>query len=271
MHTIDPNAQIKLVAVDMDGTFLDGNGQIPDEAWGVIEQLQARGIKFVPASGRQFVTLREQFAQLGEIAIIAENGTVVMNGESEVYSNVIDPSSVKTVINTVRAHDSLGAGLVICGRRTAYVERTDPRFTQAVMPYYRAVQVVEDLHEVDDDIIKLATFVGSGAVNEMAAAFDVPLQVVVSGSHWVDAMNHGVHKGLALGALQKELGISDDQTVVFGDYPNDLEMIQAATYSFAMANAHPEVAAAANFTAPANTEHGVLQVLRAYLDGRTQL
>ena len=53
MHTIDPNAQIKLVAVDMDGTFLDGDGQIPDEAWGVIDQLQARGIKFVPASGRQ--------------------------------------------------------------------------------------------------------------------------------------------------------------------------------------------------------------------------
>ena len=58
MHTIDPNAQIKLVAVDMDGTFLDGQGKIPEAAWALIDQLQARGIKFVPASGRQFATLR---------------------------------------------------------------------------------------------------------------------------------------------------------------------------------------------------------------------
>ncbi|KSU64197.1 HAD family hydrolase [Arthrobacter sp. NIO-1057] len=271
MHTIDPNAQIKLVAVDMDGTFLDGDGQIPDEAWGVIDQLQQRGIKFVPASGRQFATLRDQFAPLGEIAIIAENGTVVMDGENEIFSNIIQTSSVKAVIKAVREQDALDAGLVLCGRRTAYVERTDDKFMQAVAHYYRAVQVVENLEEVQDEIMKMAVNVGSGKVQEMASALDVPLQVVISGSHWVDAMNRGVHKGLALGALQKELGISDDETVVFGDYPNDLEMIKAATYSFAMANAHPEVAQAANFRAPANTEHGVLQVLRAYLDGRTQL
>ncbi len=271
MHTIDPNAQIKLVAVDMDGTFLDGDGQIPDDAWGVIDQLQARGIKFVPASGRQFATLREQFAQLGEIAIIAENGTVVMDGDKEIYSNIIDSASVDAVIDAVRAQEALDAGLVLCGRRTAYVERNDEEFMQAVAPYYRAVEVVENLNDVDDEIIKMAVNVGTSKVQEMADVLDVPLQVVISGSHWVDAMNHGVHKGLALGALQKELGINDDETVVFGDYPNDLEMIKAATYSFAMANAHPDVAAAANFTAPANTEHGVLQVLRAYLDGRTAL
>lgn len=270
MHTIDPNAQIKLVAVDMDGTFLDGQGKIPEAAWALIDQLQARGIKFVPASGRQFATLREQFAQLGDIAIIAENGTVVMNGEKEIYSNIIDPAAVASVIQAVHGQSSLDAGLVLCGRRTAYVERSDEAFTAAVAPYYRAVQVVEDLSQVEDEIIKMAINVGTGAVKEMAAALDVPLQVVISGSHWVDAMNHGVHKGLALNALQEKLGITADETAVFGDYPNDLEMIKAATYSFAMANAHPVVAEAANFTAPSNLEHGVLQVLGAYLHGREQ-
>lgn len=271
MHTIDPNAQIKLVAVDMDGTFLDGKGQIPEASWAVIDRLKERGIKFVPASGRQFATLREQFAQLGEIAIIAENGTVVMNGEEEIYSNIIEPAAVRSVIEAVRGQSQLDAGLVLCGRKTAYVERADADFAQAVAPYYRAVEVVEDLTTVTDPTIKMAVHVGTGAVQEMAAALDVPLQVVISGSHWVDAMNHGVHKGLALKALQENLGITEDETAVFGDYPNDLEMIKSATYSFAMANAHPEVAAASNFTAPSNLDHGVLQVLNAYLDGRTQL
>ncbi|MGO2618897.1 Cof-type HAD-IIB family hydrolase [Glutamicibacter ardleyensis] len=271
MHTINPNATIKLVAVDMDGTFLDGEGQIPEAAWVVIDELQAKGISFVPASGRQFATLREQFAALGEIAIIAENGTVVMHGEQEIYSNIIDAPSVTSVIAATRAQSALDVGLVLCGRRTAYVERDDEVFLAAIAPYYRAVQVVEDLDQVEDEIIKMAVNVATGQVQAMAAALDVPLQVVVSGSHWVDAMNHGVHKGLALKALQDKLGVTQDETAVFGDYPNDLEMIKGATYSFAMANAHPVVAAAANFTAPANTEHGVLQVLRAYLEGRNEL
>lgn len=271
MHTIDPTAQIKLVAVDMDGTFLDGEGKIPDAAWEIIERLQQRGISFVPASGRQFATLREQFARLGDIAIIAENGTVVMDGLRELYSNIIDPAAVSSTIATTRAHAGLDAGLVLCGRRTAYVERNDEKFLAAIAPYYRAVQVVEDLKKVEDAIIKMAVNVGTGQVKAMAAALDVPLQVVISGTHWVDAMNHGVHKGLALNALQEKLGVDAQQTVVFGDYPNDLEMMQAAHYSFAMANAHPLVAQAANFTAPANTEHGVLQVLSAYLDGRQSL
>jgi len=265
MHQIDQQADIKLVAVDMDGTFLDGDGQIPEASWAVIAQLQERGIAFVPASGRQFETLRTQFGRLGEIPIIAENGTVVMDGDRELYSNVIDPAAVAMMVDTVREQAALDAGVVVCGRRTAYVERSDEAFARAIAPYYRAVQVVEDLHQVDDDIIKMAVNVGTGKVQAMADALRLPLQVVVSGSHWVDAMNHGVHKGLALERLQEALSISPEQTVVFGDYPNDLEMLGRAHYSFAMANAHPLVAEAANFTAPANTENGVLQVLSAYL------
>ncbi|WP_313811225.1 HAD family hydrolase [Glutamicibacter sp.] len=265
MHQIDPQADIKLVAVDMDGTFLDGDGQIPDAAWEIIAQLQERGVAFVPASGRQFETLRTQFARLGDIPIIAENGTVVMQGDRELYSNVIDPASVAEMVDTVREQTALDAGVVLCGRRTAYVERSDGAFARAIAPYYRAVQVLENLHRVDDDIIKMAVNVGTGQVQAMAQALKLPLQVVISGSHWVDAMNHSVHKGLALERLQESLGVSPEQTVVFGDYPNDLEMLGRAHYSFAMANAHPLVADAANFRAPANTEHGVLQVLGAYL------
>lgn len=265
MHSIDPQADIKLVAVDMDGTFLDGNGLIPEHAWEVIARLKASGIHFVPASGRQYETLRSQFERLGEIPIVAENGTIVMRGEKELYSNVIDAAAVAAAVDIVRAQNDLDAGIVLCTKQTAFIERSDEAFAQAIAPYYKAVEVVDDLHQLDAQIIKMAVNVGTGRVKEMASALNLPLQVVISGSHWVDAMNHGVHKGLALEELQKKLGITAKQTVVFGDYPNDLEMLGRAYYSFAMANAHPVVAEAARFTAPANTEHGVLQVLEAYL------
>lgn len=272
---INPAANIALVAVDMDGTFLDGNGEIPAGAWEVLEQLAERGINFVPASGRQFATLSNQFAPSGQqLSIIAENGTVVMHGEQEIFASVINPELTARCIKTVRAQDpQLDAGLVLCGRRTAYIERSDTDFAQAIAPYYHQVSPVEDLLAVEDQIIKMAIHV-NGQVNTMAQALSPladELQVVISGLQWVDLMNLGVHKGGALAALQSSLGITAQQTAVFGDYPNDLQLMAAGEHSFAMANAHPQVAAAAKFTAPPNTEHGVLQVLRAYLKGATSL
>jgi hydroxymethylpyrimidine pyrophosphatase-like HAD family hydrolase len=45
--------------------------------------------------------------------------------------------------------------------------------------------------------------------------------------------------------IQKRFGIKTDETMAFGDYLNDLEMLQQAGYSFAMANAHPDIRRAA--------------------------
>ena len=51
--------------------------------------------------------------------------------------------------------------------------------------------------------------------------------------------------------------MSPEQTAVFGDYLNDLELYDRAELSFAMANAHPRVLARARYIAPANDEGGV--------------
>ena len=53
--------------------------------------------------------------------------------------------------------------------------------------------------------------------------------------------------------------------MVFGDYLNDLEMMDEAAYSFAMANAHPLLKAHAKFLAPGNTENGVVRTIRSVL------
>ena len=61
-------------------------------------------------------------------------------------------------------------------------------------------------------------------------------------------------------------GITAAQTMAFGDYLNDLEMLRAVEHSYAMANAHPAVLRAARHVAPANTEDGVLATLREVFD-----
>ena len=66
--------------------------------------------------------------------------------------------------------------------------------------------------------------------------------------------------------LQKKFGISFEETMIFGDYFNDLEMLQKGYYSYSMANAHPDIRNVARFAAKSNDENGVVVVLEEVLD-----
>ena len=70
---------------------------------------------------------------------------------------------------------------------------------------------------------------------------------------------------MALRRVQQTLGITSAQTMVFGDFLNDLELMDAAEYSFAMENAHPLLRERARFVAPPNTENGVVRTITAAL------
>jgi hypothetical protein len=54
--------------------------------------------------------------------------------------------------------------------------------------------------------------------------------------------------------------------MAFGDYLNDCEMIDAADWSFAMANAHPTLIARARYVCPPNTENGVVRTIKSVLE-----
>ncbi|MDD7961515.1 Cof-type HAD-IIB family hydrolase [Microbacterium thalli] len=260
---------IRLIAVDMDGTLLDASGRIPDGLWRLLPRLRERGIAFAPASGRQLATLQQQFATApGELDYIAENGAYVMRDGVEVSSDAVAPEFAATVIDRVRRLDRLDLGLVVCGKRSAYIERADDAFHAEADKYYAKLEIVEDLTVVDDQILKLAIF--DFAIAEHSVAPEMldlrrTHQVVVSGQHWVDIMNSGVNKGRALGRLQEAMGIGPEQTMAFGDYLNDLELLQQAHWSYAMAEAHPDVAAVARYRAPSHTEAGVLTVIEEFL------
>jgi Cof subfamily protein (haloacid dehalogenase superfamily) len=262
---------IRLIAADMDGTLLDDDDAIHDEFWPLVDELHARGIIFCPASGRQYYNLRERFAPIAdEVIFIAENGTFVVRGESELSSDCLDRQVARDLIGVARRLNEAGAdvGAVLCGKRSAYIERTDPPFLAEVAKYYHRLQVVADLDDVEDDVLKVAIydFESSERVSAPAYAhFRDTHQVVVSGQHWLDVMDPHANKGSGIRHIQEALGITRDQTMVFGDFLNDLEMMDEATYSFAMANAHPELTARARFRAPGNTDNGVVRTIKSIL------
>lgn len=262
---------IRLVVTDMDGTLLDGTGGIPEGLWPLLERLRERGVLFSPASGRQYATLARQFAEAADgMVFVAENGTYVVRDGVELSSDTLDAAVAAQVVETTRRLTARGSdvGAVLCGKKSAYVERTDEAFLAEARRYYALLRPVEDLTAVEDEFLKVALY-DFGPVERSTAPALEPListhQVVVSGEHWVDVMNATANKGAAVRRLQRELGITPAQTMVFGDYLNDLEMLDMAEWSFAMANAHPDVLRRARHTAPPNTDNGVVRTIARLL------
>ncbi|MET8975581.1 Cof-type HAD-IIB family hydrolase [Streptomyces sp. NPDC004539] len=263
---------IRLIVTDMDGTLLDDDKRTPRGLGDMLGLLRERGILFTPASGRQYATLERDFTGLADgMVFIAENGTYVVRDGRELSSDPVAPEVAAEIVRTVRrlAASGVDVGVVVCGKRSAYVEQTDAAFLAEVRRYYLRNEIVDDVSSVDDDIIKVALYSFGSAERDVApafAGFARTHQVVVSGEHWVDLMNRTANKGAALRRLQGELGITPAQTMVFGDYLNDLEMLDAAEWSFAMTGAHPEVIRRARHLAPSNNENGVLRTIARVLD-----
>lgn len=268
----DPRPDIRLIAADMDGTLLDDHKQVHDHFWPLVDELFRRGIRFCPASGRQYHTLYREFGDVAdELVYIAENGAYVVDGRREVSSDTLDDDVVTRLVAAVRELREAGAdvGAVVCGKDSAYIERDDPAFMEQVDHYYASLEVVDDLlRRPADAILKVAVFdfasAEAGAARALAR-FAGELRVVVSGEHWVDVMASATNKGEGMRRIQRELGITPAQTMAFGDFLNDCEMMDAAEWSFAMDNSHPQLRAKARFVAPPNSENGVVRTISAVL------
>ena len=268
---LDHFPDIRLIACDMDGTLLDDEHAIHDDFWPLVDQLHARGIVFCPASGRQYYNLLERFKPIAdELIFIAENGAYVVRGGAELSSDCLGKEVTRELIGVTRDLKAGGAdvGAVLCGKRSAYIERTDQVFLDEVAKYYQRLDRVDDLLAVDDDILKVAIYDFESAERVSAplfARFRDSHQVVVSGEHWLDVMAAGANKGSGIRHIQETLHITRDQTMVFGDFLNDLEMMDEATYSFAMANAHPLLKQRAQYLSPGNADNGVVRTIRSVL------
>ncbi|RMI12489.1 HAD family hydrolase [Cellulomonas triticagri] len=255
----------------MDGSLLDPQGRVPDSFWPVLAELERRGIAFCPASGRQYANLRELMGERGaDLVYIAENGSYVVQHGETLSTDPLPAAEVPVVVRRVRDLAAAGGdvGMVLCGQRAGYIERGDDAFAEHAHRHYARLEQVDDLTAVDDVVLKIAVF-DFGSVEETTApAFaDVAerVRVVVSGQHWIDVMSPDADKGHALRRVQERLGVTPEQTMAFGDYLNDAGMLDAAAFSCAMDNAHPDVRARARYVVPANSRNGVVRTLAATL------
>lgn len=259
---------IKLVAADMDGTLLNSQHELNPDFFGLFKRMKAKGILFAAASGRQYYNMFNRFEGMrDEMVFIAENGSYVMYQGMEVLVQVMEREVVMKLVIAARNIDNTFT--ILCGKKCAYIENEQPDFMKHLKMYYDRYQVVEDLLKVtDDEFLKIAICDFEGSENNCYQHFKdkkEELQVKVSGNIWLDISHRMANKGRAINVVQQKFGISPQETMVFGDYLNDLEMMQQASFSYAMENAHPEIKRAASFLAKSNDDNGVCRVLEKML------
>ena len=260
---------VKLVVTDMDGTLLNSNSEVSERFFDLFEELDAQKIRFVAASGRQYSSIFDKLERIHDrISIVAENGGYIKQGDLELDSVVLDPRLVQGMLPGLRRID--GSYTVFCGKKSAYIETSEARFTKILREYYTHFDIVDDLSKVDyDDLFKVSVYHFEGseshAYPHVKHLDSEVLQVKVSGQHWIDISDPKANKGNALKLLQKRYGVLPEETLVFGDFNNDLEMLQEAYFSFAMENAHPNVKEIARFATKSNDEQGVEEILEQLL------
>ena len=262
-------SNVKLVVSDMDGTLLNSKGEVSTRFFKLFRELQKQNIIFCAASGRQHNSIVSKLDAIkNEIYVIAENGGVAKNGEEVLLSNFLKPEKVSKLIPVLR--NVKNANMVLCCDNAAYIESKDPHFINLFQEYYHSFKIVDDLMEIAQTVpvYKIAVY-----HFESSEKFTYPaikhlkneVLLKVSGQNWLDISDENSNKGKALRHVQKLLNINKEQTMVFGDYHNDIEMMKEAKFSFAMKNAHKDITELAKFSTESNDNFGVETVLECLI------
>ncbi|KXL51845.1 flavin mononucleotide phosphatase YbjI [Anaerotignum neopropionicum] len=257
---------IKLIVSDMDGTLLDDKKNIDTDIYKLLPRLREKGIRFVVASGRQYPSLKKHFDQhIEDVVVIAENGAFVVDNGKEL---VVKPMEAEKVVHCLDSIFSLkGVEPLLCAKYCSYTRSRELLELLSSPLFQYEVRLAEDLYHVEDDIIKVSMISHEGETAEdcykkLRSRLDDCLSLVISGDTCLDTGLNGVTKGTAVEALQKMWGVTPEETIVFGDQYNDVEMFQQAYYSYAMEGATQGVKKFARFQAGSNNKGGVVKAIR---------
>lgn len=264
---------VKLIAVDMDGTFLNSEKKY-DKARFLQQytQLQQRGIHFVAASGNPLYTLKAYFPEIAnDMAFVAENGAYVVDRAQTLNYDHFSPEILQQILQDLIP--DYAQNLILCAKDCAYIQHNVSEKTQQKLNiYFKQLQQVDDLLQVHDQICKvtLTTTQDNNQqilddLSEKPYIQHTAAKMVSSGFGFIDLIIPNRHKAYGLQFLQQKWGIDHQEVLAIGDNYNDQEMIEMAGYGFAMANAVPELKQTAQYFAPSNEQQGVLEVIDAVL------
>lgn len=272
---------VKMIVVDMDGTFLDQNNQYNQARFArVFQALQARQVKFVVASGSQYQRLQNQFDPYRQsLDFISQNGAIVNHGDDLLRVDALADDDLQALLALIAKGFPAGTIVqkTISGLAQTYVPRqASPETLAIIKQYYHAVTLVDHFDQltgrsVNDQITKVGITFGpdvdySQAVQQLRGSLPAGLMSQNSGFQTELIGNVGVDKVSCLRQLQTRYQIADDELMTFGDNENDLGMLTMTPWGFAMPNAYESIKKqSANIALADHNHDGILTTIEHYL------
>lgn len=268
----------KLIAIDMDGTLLNGKNEISERNIKAITEATKKGVHIVLSTGR-ILSSAELYAESINLKsyILASNGAIIRDGEGNIiYKTPINKDAVKEVMGLGRKHDIY---YHFYGETKFYTNN----YVEEVYEYYNSsygkkkgskiglVVFNGDEEIINNKDINAYKFLFLDDNREKLKDLKKDLlntkgiNVSSSWSNNVEVMSDKVSKGLSLDYLCSILNIDRSNTIAIGDNENDLSMIEFAGLGVAMGNGEEIVKEKADIITDTNDNDGVCKIIEQYV------
>ena len=273
---------IRMVALDLDGTTFDSAGDISEHTVNTLEEAAAAGAHIVVSTGRSYASLPDHIKDVSGIEYaITSNGAHVnrMDSGEQIYSDFLDPKAVERV---AELKTETGADIEVFINGKAYVDESyyedvkengcEFRNADYVLWSRRPVPDVTALMLENKEEIENVNFVfRTLELLEEAKPKVCAIENANITSSFLSNLEVGgpnTSKKTALLWLTDRLGISTDELMCCGDAPNDQAMLELAAIGVAVANAWGGLKDHADYITASNDDDGVALAIEKFVLGR---
>lgn len=260
---------IKLIALDIDGTLFNSQGEVTKITRSVLMKAHEKGIRLMLASGRSIHGLK-QLAQrnglpLDNLVYLGFNGACVAEGENtEILFEV--PLSIDLAQRLIKQLKTYPVTIMLPHRHELYVDDQSGHLVDFECETESLTKkVIPDLSEIDfvpnKVVISCEPELLKPIEKEMKDIFESETNVVISGPFYLDFTAKDIDKGASLKRFCELKGIDASEVIAFGDNYNDVTMIEYAGLGVAMGNAVSNVKSIANVITATNDEDGIAVIL----------
>jgi 5-amino-6-(5-phospho-D-ribitylamino)uracil phosphatase len=276
---LDPKK--RLYVSDLDGTLLDGEGQLSEDSVKRLNKLIDKGLNFTVATARNYDSAYPLLKGLNlKHPVILFNGvylTEFHTGANLQYADFITLDIIKNMLSIVDAHDIEPFIYIYGDKHLVYYRNTN---NLGAKSYLEIISSNQRAQKVDAFVFsqyeRISGFllIDTGEVLEPVYAelkflYEDKLNIYFAPDvsnpkfFWLQSFHQEASKGKMLKQMTQFLGFSLSNTVVFGDYLNDLDMFKVAGYAIAVENALPEVKSSADQVISSNVDKGVILYLES--------
>jgi hypothetical protein len=275
--------RIRLVAVDLDGTALRGNGRITRATRRALRMARRHGAVVCVATGRA-PTAARQYARIlrANGPIVCLDGALIMQGERLLFDLPLPREAAARVTELAEEVSGGWIALTRRGRVHGGRSRRPPQASlgQVLRHPARSLRFLKSVWREehrrsetapDEPVYKLLIWAPAGAPRERLdrEVRAVPgIRVPSAPGTTAEVVADGVTKGRALEVVATHLGIPAAEAVAFGDARNDVEMLAWAGYGVAMGGAPAELLAVADAQTEGVQQDGLAREIRRLFRGR---